>query len=477
MPKRNEALNVLSNPAAEKGVLCACYNGGIDTFYEVADIIKPTTFCETNNELFYCCIKHIYDVMKIRKPDIASLQSAAHELGIAALINRNECAQHFRQIIDLTINTANVRKFAVKIRKLEVARLLHKQLEAAQDKILEVTGSENVSEILNIAEDAVFNFTSKLDERDNDPVPIVDGMKELMDELRENPVAQPGISTGFKFWDACIGGGLRGGTVNVIGARAKGFKSGLALNMSRNIAMSKMPVLYMDTEMRLADQQPRLIASYSKTAIRDIETGQFGQSDSVTANVFQSVEDLKEKCGSFYYKNISGYSFEEQLSVMRRWIYKTVGVDTDRRANPCVIVYDYLKLMDSDGLNKLSEHQLLGFMMTQLHNFSIMYDIPILSFVQLNRDGIDNETAAAVSQSDRIIWLCANFSILKTKSDEEIARDGVEYGNFKLVPIHCRHGAGLPPKQYISLNAARNCAFIEETDLSINIQKLRETST
>ncbi len=466
---------ILANPASEKAVLACCYNGGIDTFYEIADIVRPTTFLENYNELFFCCLRHIYDVNKIRKPDIASIQSAAHELGIAHAINRAECATHFRQVIDLNVNTANVRKFAIKIRKLEIARLLHKQLESAQDSLLEITGTENVAQILSIAEDAVFNFASKLDEKDSDPTPIIEGISELVDQLKDNPVAQPGIATGFKFFDSVIGGGLRGGTVNMIGARAKGFKSGLALNMARNIAMSGLPVLYMDTEMRLADQQPRLLASFSKTPIRDIETGQFATKDSVLANVLESVNELKDTCKTFYYKNISGFSFEEQLSVMRRWIFKTVGVDADRRANPCVIVYDYLKLMDSEGLQKLAEHQLLGFMMTQLHNFSVAYDIPILSFVQLNRDGIDGESAAVVSQSDRIIWLCSNFSILKPKSAEEVANDGQQYGTFKLVPISCRHGAGLPPGEYISLNAVRSCAFIEETDLSVNIRAANNT--
>ena len=463
-------INILSNPASEKAVLAACYNGGIDTYYDIADIVKASTFLESYNELFYCCIKHVYEVMKIKKPDISSVQAAAHELGIANVINRADCSSHFRQVIDLNVNAANVRKFAIKIRKLEIARLLHRQLESAQESILEVTGSENISSIIAIAEDAVFNFSNRLDEQDSDPEPIINGMRELIDQLKESPVAQPGISTGFKFWDSAIGGGLRGGTVNVIGARAKGFKSGLALNMGRNIAISKIPVLYMDTEMRLADQQPRLLASFSKTPIREIETGQFSEKDSVLANVLQSVNDLENSCQKFYYKNISGFSFEEQISVMRRWIFKTVGVDADRRANPCVVIYDYLKLMDSDGLNRLAEHQLLGFMMTNLHNFSITHDIPILSFVQLNRDGIDNESSAAISQSDRIVWLCSNFSILKQKSPEEIANDGAQYGTFKLIPVNCRHGAGLPPKEYISLNAARNCAFIEETDLSINIR-------
>lgn len=453
-------------------MLACCYQG-IDNYYEVADVVRPSTFIESYNELFYCCLKQVYEVNKIRKPDIASIQSAAHDLGIAQIINRPECATHFRQVLDLNVNPANARKFAVKIRKLEIARLLHKQLEAAQDSILEVTGSENVSQILSIAEDAVFNFTSRLDERDSDPECIVDGMRELINSLRDRPVSQPGISTGFRFWDSAIGGGLRGGTVNMIGARAKGFKSGLALNMSKNIALSGLPVLYLDTEMRMPDQQSRLIASFSKTPIRDIETGQFAERDSTLANVLESVEELNQKCTTFNYKNISGFSFEEQLSVMRRWIFKKVGVDADRRAKPCVICYDYLKLMDSDGLGKMAEHQLLGFMMTQLHNFSVMHDIPILSFVQLNRDGIDGESAAVVSQSDRIIWLCSNFSILKPKSAEEVAADGQQYGSFKLVPVSCRHGAGLPPGEYISLNAMKNCAFIEETDTSQNIRALQ----
>ena len=467
-------MNILSNPASEKAVLASCYNGGIDVYYDIVDIIKPSTFLESYNELFFCCIKHIYEVMKIKKPDIASLQASAHELGIAAAINRADCSSHFRQIIDLNVNTSNARKYAAQIRKLEVTRLLHKKLEAAQEELLEVTGSENISSILSIAEDAVFNFSNQLDEKDSDPEPIVNGMRELIEQLKESPVTQPGIATGFKFWDSAIGGGLRGGTVNVIGARAKGFKSGLAINMGRNIALNNIPVLYLDTEMRLADQQPRLLASFSKTPIREIETGQFSEKDSVLANILQSVEDLENQCQKFYYKNISGFSFEEQVSVMRRWIFKTVGVDTDRRANPCVIIYDYLKLMDSEGLNKLAEHQLMGFMMTNLHNFSITHDIPILSFVQLNRDGIDNESSAAISQSDRIIWLCSNFSILKQKSPEEIANDGNQYGTFKLIPVNCRHGAGLPPKEYISLNAARSCAFIEETDISSNIRSSNE---
>lgn len=464
-------MKVLSDPIAEKAVLSGCYNGGIDIFYDIADIVQPSSFMEPANELLFACLKQAYEKMEVQQCDFASIQGAAKELGIHRLINKPENAQHIRQVLDFNILPANARKFAAKIRKLQIARLLYKQLGEAQEKITELDGTETITSILGIAENAVFDFSSLLEDRDEDPTPITQGLVEYLHDLKDNPVTQPGISTGFPRWDAAIGGGLRGGTVNLIGARSKGFKSGLALNMSRNIAFGGLPVLYLDTEMRMQDQQSRLVASTSKVMIRDIETGAFGKENSTAANVLQSAATLNEKCSSFYYKNISGFAFEEQLSVMRRWLFKYVGVDADRKANPCVICYDYLKLMDAEVLNKLAEHQALGFIMTMLHNFAVRYDVPILSFVQLNRDGIDKESASVVSQSDRIIWLCSNFSILKMKSDEEIAADGVQEGDFKIVPMLCRHGAGLPPGEYISCKSKRSAAYIEEAKTSIEIRE------
>ena len=126
-------------------------------------------------------------------------------------------------------------------------------------------------------------------------------------------------------------------------------------------------------------------------------------------------------------------------------------------------VYDYLKLMDSAEIRgDMKEFQVLGFMMTALHNFALRYEVPILSFVQLNRDGINKETTDTASGSDRIIWLCSNFSIYKHKSDEEIAKDGPENGNRKLVPVIARHGEGLQDKDYI--NIMMNGAYAQITE-------------
>ena len=83
--------------------------------------------------------------------------------------------------------------------------------------------------------------------------------------------------------------------------------------------------------------------------------------------------------------------------------------------------------MGSEGISSsMQEYQVLGFQITQLHNFMVKYDVPCLSFVQLNRDGITKESTDVVSGSDRLIWLCTSFSIFKMKSEEEIAEDKIE---------------------------------------------------
>lgn len=156
---------------------------------------------------------------------------------------------------------------------------------------------------------------------------------------------------------------------------------------------------------------------------------------------------------------------------MRRWIAKVVGVNDKGKAKDCVIIYDYLKLMDSGEIRgDMKEFQILGFMMTALHNFSLRYEVPVLSFVQLNRDGINKETTDTASGSDRIIWLCSNFSIYKHKSDEEIAKDGPEHGNRKLVPVIARHGEGLEDRDYINIKMQGAIAKITEGKTAFELE-------
>jgi hypothetical protein len=91
--------------------------------------------------------------------------------------------------------------------------------------------------------------------------------------------------------------------------------------------------------------------------------------------------------------------------------------------------------------------------------------------VQLNRDGITKESTDVVSGSDRLIWLCTSFSIFKKKSDEELAEDGPEAGNRKLVPIVARHGPGLDDGDYINMGMQGEVAKISENKTRNELKK------
>lgn len=461
---------ILCDPSAERAVLSCVLQNGDKAFIEVSDILSETTFTIDSNQILWKCLKHLLSTEQKITVDIPSIYSAAQELGLLQVIQTKEETQHLKAIIDFPVSLDNLMLFASKIKKLEIARLLHQELENAQEKLLDITGSENITSILNIAEDTVFDFSSKLaGSQDNNPQKVGDGLEEYLQYLIDHPIDQVGISTGFPIYDQSIGGGLRKSTVNVIAARPKTGKTLLADNMGFYIANKlQIPVLNMDTEMTTEDHINRLIAMHTEIEISKIETGKFVESPINTKKIMEARDVLKKT--PLYYKSIAGKPFDEQLAIMKRWVVQTVGLNDDGSAKDCVIFYDYLKLMDTVGLSQdLKEYQVLGFMMTSLHNFASKYKLPIVAFVQLNRDGITKESTDTASGSDRIIWLCSNFTIFKRKSDEEIAEDGGKSGNRKLIPIISRHGGGLDDNDYINCRMKGWCAKIEEGSTKIEL--------
>lgn len=450
----------LNDTSAERAVLSGICQYADDVYLEISDIVDVDCFSVDSNKLIFKCLQQLCED-NASSIDVPSILSQAKELGYSDFLSNKEELQHLQAILNFPVNVENVKKFATKICKLKIARLLQEQLKDAQKNILGISGSESISEIISLAEDPIFDFTNLISNDDTAPEQISDGLEDYLKELQENPIDQVGIPTGFPVYDQSIGGGLRKSTINVIAARPKTGKTLLSDNMGLNIASKGIPVLNMDTEMTKQDHINRLVAMMTEIEISKIETGKFAESQTAINKIKKASNALKSS--KFYHKSIAGKSFDEQLSIMKRWLVKEVGLNDDGTAKDCVVFYDYLKLMDTQGLSSdMKEYQLLGFMMTSLHNFASKYKIPIVAFIQLNRDGITKESTDTASGSDRIIWLCSNFTIFKRKSDEEMSEDGTESGNRKLIPIISRHGGGLDENDYINCNMKGWCAKITE---------------
>ena len=429
----------------ESAIIGAIYNYGRDVFIDCDDIVNTDSFTNINNQLIYKCYQEIFKTNVINI-DVPTLLSTANVLGFKDKIDIN----YLQQCIQIPVEKENIRKFAASIRKLEIARSLKKVIKKCLEKLDNVKGEETLTTILNVVENPIFDFSLNLREENNGPSLLGANIDKFIEHKILHKNSMLGISTGYLNYDLAIGGGLRRKTINLIGARPKTGKTFFGINVALNISKTGVPVLYLDTEMSLEDQQSRSLACLSNIDINDIETGTFADDLIKLDNIKKGMEIFKLLPLS--YINISGQPFEDTIATMRRWILKQVGFDNTGNIKNAVIILDYLKLMNSDGLSSsMQEYQKLGFIITAMHNFAVKYDVPILSFIQLNRDGINKESTDTASGSDRLIWLCSNFSIFKKKEQEEIDLHGPQWGNRKLIPVVARHGEGLQDGDYINM--------------------------
>lgn len=454
----------LTDVMAERAIESGLYNYGSEVYTDVSDIITDTAFTTDATLAIWKVLEKIFKDSGAAKPDIPTFLSVAKTLGYEDFFDNKEELKHLRAVISMKVERGNVRNLAMKIVKLRIARELQDELAASKDELGEITGDEAVETILAMAEARVFDYVSKLSGNESGGSVVGEGLDEYIQNLIDHPISQVGLKTGWDRYDQAIGGGLRRKTVGVIGARMKVGKSQAGMNIARYVStVSRLPVWYGDTELDKKDHQDRNLAALSMVPVNDIERGVFGGDPAQVDAVKLAASVLKE--APYRYECIAGMPFEEVLGKMRRWVLQEVGLREDGQANDCLMVFDYLKLMDSSAIGKqLQEYQVLGFMMTSLHNFAVRYGVPILVLVQLNRDGIDSEGTDSVSGSDRIGWLCSHLSILKVQSPEEKAEQvgsDVKYSH-KLVTLVARHGAGLPDNEYINMRARYAYGLLEE---------------
>lgn len=457
----------LSDIGAERAVLAGLLQHGIDAYVSIAEIISTESFDVYNNQVLFKCITHI--INNDQSIDVASLLSAAEQLNFIEIINTKQELNYIKSLFDFPINADNVFHFALQVKKFEFARNIRSLTMKIHHDVGEIQGTESINDIVGLLENPVTDFLRE-DDGGQNPEKIGKGIEDYVQFLSENKCDIIGIPTGFSRYDEAIGGGLRRKCVDLVSARPKVGKSVFADNVALNVSSLGIPVLVLDTEMSKEDHLNRLIANISGVPINEVATGKFVDDPLKNDKVQEAVKKLESI--PYSYISVAGKPFEQILNLIRRWVFQEVKTDDDGRTNNCVIIYDYLKLMSSESINNnIQEYQALGFQITSLHNLCVKLDIPCLSFVQLNRDGISKESTDAVSGSDRLIWLCTSFCIFKAKSPEEIAEDGPNMGNRKLVPIVARHGAGLDDGDYINIQMNGSHAKLMELSTRNELKK------
>lgn len=462
---------------AEKMVLSGIMHHGADAYFDVCDILSVDAFTENTHLAIYRCLKNIFDKEQANKADVGSIVSTSIELGYKEMFDNKSEIQFLRALQNFgnSVELESIRRHAAKIQKIYIANYLQKAAIETIKDLGEISGTETIDVIFGKAEERIFEAIGKLcGSEEAGTKKIGEGISNFVQNLVDNPNPIYGIPTPFPIYNKHIGGGLIRKELDIICSRAKVGKSGLLDNVAIYVANSNIPVLNIDTELSQEQHWIRMLACISGVSMEKIKTGEFSKNPAE----LKLIRDAEEKIKSmpYYYECVGGKTFEDIVSIMRRWISKYVGKDENGKTKDCLILYDYIKLLNEDGLSgNMAEHQKLGFIVTSLKNFLIRYDVPCLAFAQLNRDGIDKNSTDAVAGSDRILMYCSSLSFLKPKETEEIAdAGGIKYGNRKLFCVASRNGPGTDGDDYINIIFNKDICRMTEGQLKSELQSEKQ---
>lgn len=459
---------MLANHGSERATLAGICQYGENAYIDCADIINDNTFTVQFNKLLYKCQQRLFETgMKVL--DHTSIVTAANNMGVYDLMFKDrKDLDKLNAYFQFPIKEQNVVEHAKIIAKLEFARFSQQKLKEANDKLSNITGEEDIDDILRISEDRIFELSDYLSSTDNDDTILIsEGGVEILDHLAQNPVENVGIPTPFPLYNEAIGGGFRRGGVNLLSARSKvgktTFGTVTCLHCVKNL---KIPVLVLDSEMSKDDLYFKSICHISNVHIKKVERGWFSKSESETKAVYAANKYLEEN-PYFYYRRIAGKEFKSVLSIIRRWIKTEVGVDENGRTNDCLVIYDYFKIMNKNDLDDMKEYEAMGYQISALTDFAKELDFACQAFVQTNRQG-------DVSQSDRLLWNAHSLAFFERKLKDEINQDGPENGNRKLRVTDVRFGPEPDDNVHINLELNGEYAKIKEVSTSIDVERDRQ---
>lgn len=219
----------------------------------------------------------------------------------------------------------------------------------------------------------------ELPDHDDQPKRIGDGMRTILDSIEhraENPGAYL-ITTGFRTFDAKIGG-LRGGNLVIVAARPGKGKSAWALQVLLDNAFRKVPALLFSMEMSASEITERAIAQQSEVNGQRIAVGDMKVPEWLRVNA--AAGRIAEVPFWLYTKTQTA---DRICSMIRRWFAKLPT--PEGMPKQAIVGIDYLGLVSSldDGDRR---DQQLGAMTRAFKACAAELDIPFVVLAQLNRD-------------------------------------------------------------------------------------------
>ncbi len=205
---------------AEQAVLGGIFQYGGDAFVDCDDLVDVNHFSDEVHQGLYKCFQDFFAANPQHRIDIPTILSIANKLGLSVL-HMEDSQRYLRSVQNYRTELPTVRREAEKLFKLAIAKELHWRTRDAARQLEKVTGDEGLTEIVGLAENPIFEYTSSLNEEEQGIIHIAKGGREWLEDLINNPRENIGIPTPYAKYNEAIGGGYRRGTISLVAARKK----------------------------------------------------------------------------------------------------------------------------------------------------------------------------------------------------------------------------------------------------------------
>lgn len=402
-----------------------------DAFADIEGFITENDFVNDVHYTIFCVYKDTYN--KGETIDKVLIAQKAKNLGITFKDQSVDVFNYVNSICLIPTTKGGLIDAAKELLKFRVRRELEETGEEIK-KFAHSCAEKELEDIITESDQIYNKNISPYTHNSNKPEDITANTIEIIEERGNNPIKETGLETPYPNFNRLYGG-VRPGNLYAWVSRPKHGKSTILndLAIKTTTINPGCKALVLDTEMSTQDMKFRVASSITQIPVWYLETGNWKKSPNLYKLFQEKKSEILKIQNQVDHVQVSGKPIHEVISIIKRWYFSKVG-----RGNPCVVIYDYIKLTGESDKNK-QEYQLIGDKVNSLKELCSELNIPILTACQLNRsaeNGVDD--SSAISQSDRLQWFASFVGIFRRKTVEEIAEDGEEFGSHKLIPLATR---------------------------------------
>ena len=331
------------------------------------DFLRKESFYSETHQMIFQTIVEMYD-----KDKAVDFVTVAEELRKAKLLKEVGGATYLSNLINSVATAANVDYYAKIVQEKAILRNL---IRAATQIVTDgYTDTKDVSEILDQAEQAIFNITQSKVQPGFLPVSeMVHGSIETIENLYKKKEKVPGVPSGFIDLDRKTGGFYSSNLVVIAGRPSMG-KTSFCLSIARNVGISEsLPVAIFSLEMSREEIVLRLLCSVAKVSMHKVRTGFIDKKDWTPLTNAASILSN----APIFIDDSPAISILEIKARARR-------LQAERGL--ALIIIDYLQLMPGRTGRAEYRQQDISEITRSLKNMAKELKIPVIAISQLSRE-------------------------------------------------------------------------------------------